>query len=751
MVHRRFQFNEKQMMHTKTVTRLIVVLSLMPVLASFPSVLQAEQTKLISSIETQSQLDSQWSSSKGTMSLSSEHVTHGSHSLKIDFEPGVAPQFEFRNGLTDVSSFDKIKFDIYLEGTPMIITAKFTQSGWAASYRSWYYLYNEGFNTIEYSIPGIASKVDTSRLFIINFYAESPYTGDNHATLYIDNLRATKGPNDDEWLRNTDPGHPIINVPGNVLQNGDFELGLQNWGSWGTWENGEYLFGSATGDNTKSGIYSAQISCQTIGRGGIMTSVNLQPGDYQLEFWVKGSAPGTEMFYWFSGNIISSGQSCPRTAIESDWTKKSYPVTVNQTGQVMLYLFSTGSNKLYFDAVSLVRVDYSGSIPPKPPEQTPRAVTLDDQTILVDNEPFFPIGIYGGVPAELTDTGFNMVSTATGNTTIEDLDDIHDHGLMTWGNLTGIARAHVPTQAARAAGPIKNHPAILCWYNCDEPDHSRWNVPPPEIRFMSKVLSEEDDGHPTAAIMMPWAPSNLYQYAHTVDIAMTDPYSTDISTVITQIDTLRAAVGPDKPMWLALLSNYNNTTGPTPVAEYLYACTYAALTHSANGLFWFAYNPDTYPAAWKTLTDISLELKELTPALVARTSPKKVTVSNPNIHTILKQYNGSLCLIAVNVSATPANSVRLTIPQLTAAHARVKFEDRTESITAGIITDDFKPHQRHVYQIGAGFTQLAAFATQWLNNDCRPENNWCNGIDFDKSTTVNFKDYSLLSNSWQTQ
>ena len=100
---------------------------------SFPTVLRAEETKLISSIETQSELDNRWSSGTGTMSLSSEHVTDGTQSLRIDFAQ-VAPGFQFNNGVIDVGSYDKIKFDIYLEGTPMIITARFWQSGWAASY-----------------------------------------------------------------------------------------------------------------------------------------------------------------------------------------------------------------------------------------------------------------------------------------------------------------------------------------------------------------------------------------------------------------------------------------------------------------------------------------------------------------------------------------------------------------------------------------------------------------------------------------
>jgi hypothetical protein len=631
----------------------------------------------------------------------------------------------------------------------MVITARFWQSGWAASYRSWYYLIEEGQHTIEYAIPGLASEIDTSQLFIITFRADAAYVGTNQATIYVDNLRATRGINDDEWLRNTDPGHPLITVPGNVVGNGDFELGLQGWGSWGTWEDGDYIFGSGTGDNAKSGVYAAKMTCLTEGRGGIWTSVDLEPGDYDLTFWVKGSGAGTEMFYYFSGSIISSGSSCPRTAVGTIWTEKQYSVTVTGTGTVSLYLFSTGINKVYFDAVSLVRTDYSGGDPPELPETTPRIVTVEGQNVLVDGQPFFPIGVYGGVPSALAgSTGFNMVSTDAKLTTLEALDECETYGMMTWGDLSGVARGHAPTQASLAASHMKNHPAILCWYNCDEPDHHSWNVPPPEIRFMSTVLGEMDANHPTASVMMPWAPSNMYQYAHTIDISMIDPYSSDISLVLSQIDTHRASVGPDSPIWTVLLSNYDSGSGPIPVSEYLYGTTYGAITHTTNGLFWFSYNPGSYPAAWATLTDISLELEELSPALTGETSSKVVSVSDPDIHTILKEYDGKLCLIAVNISSSAANSAQLTIPGITATEARVKFEDRTEAVVSGVITDDFGPHERHVYEVGRGVSELEDFVAQWLSTGCNSGNDWCDGADADQSTEVDFEDYAYFADGW---
>ncbi|MHC4396902.1 MAG: carbohydrate binding domain-containing protein [Planctomycetota bacterium] len=649
---------------------------------------------LISSIESQTELDDCWSSSTGTTSLSTEHATEGSHSLKITYGE-VTQAFAFNNGSAiDISGYKKIKFDIYLEGTPMVVSARFYDI-YGEEYISWYYLYNEGFHEVEYSIAGMATEIDTTRFNRFEVWSDSAYSSGNGATIYIDNLRAMKGTDDDSWLANQDPGQPLIIVPGNVVENGDFELGFQGWGSWGQWDGGSYIFGSGSGDNVKSGIASAAIICEVEGRGGIYRSVPLEPGDYELRFWVKASGSGVTARYWFSGGV-SSGGSCPDFTVPTNWTEKVYSVTSTSTSSPLLYFFHTGINTLYIDAVSLAKEGGGGGDPPDPNLWTPRIVTLDGQRTLIDGVPFFPIGIYSGDPSALGSTGFNMTTTAVEGTTVEALDDCNDNGLMTWVNLSGLARAHLPGQAATTAHPFKRHPAVLCWYNCDEPGHSSWNVPPPEIRYMSTLLHEEDPNHPTSVLFMPWAPSNNYQYADTADILMIDPYSWDVSTVINQTDTLRDAAGPDKPMWIVLRFTWDSEADPS--SGYLYATTYGAITHTANGVLWFAYKPSS--PSWSTLVDITLELEDLSPALVSDTSSLEVTVSDPDIHTILKEYDGDLYLIAINTSSAASN-VDLTVSGVTATTAEVKFESRTEPIVSGTITDNFAVNERHVYVFSA--------------------------------------------------
>ncbi|MHC4397038.1 MAG: phage tail protein [Planctomycetota bacterium] len=664
---------------------------------SFTTGAGGETSMLITSIENSTELD-EWTSN-GTLSLSTEHVTEGTYSLKAVFG-SVVPTLTFdRYSTVDVSGYRKIKFDVYVEGDPMTPTARFWDSTWSTSYRSWYYLYNTGFQVVEYAIPGIDTLIDPSILVEMNIAAEASLpTG---TTVYIDNVRATDGPDDDSWLQNPFQGEPSLADPNSILQNGDFELGMHKWGSWGEWENGQYIFSSATGSgNVKSDVYSMTIICITVGRGGIWTEedLTLEATDYDLTFWVKGSDTSAECFYSFEGPDsanFSQGRTCTRFAVGTSWTEKSFPVTLTAQSTAKLYLFSTGGGTLYLDAVNLVRSDGQGGPDPNAPPMTPRIVTLSGQNTFVDSNSFFPIGIYGGVPSELGSTGFNLIGSVQGGDNLDSLDECEQYGLMTWISLTGIARAHMPEQADVAARPLKNHPAVLCWYNCDEPDHNVWNVPPPEIRFMTKELAVEDANHPSSVLNMAWTPSNMYQYSNdTADIAMLDPYDWDVAVVADDIDILRDAAGDSKPIWTVLRA-FSETQEPT--TSYLYGCAYAAVTHTSNGILWFSYEYcQTHSNTWNTVKAISLELESLSDALTADTSSLDVTVSDPDVDTILKEYNGDLYLIAVNIG-TASSGVTLTVTGVTATQADVWFESRTEPIVSGTITDDFAADGRHVY------------------------------------------------------
>lgn len=199
---------------------------------------------------------------------------------------------------------------------------------------------------------------------------------------------------------------------------------------------------------------------------------------------------------------------------------------------------------------------------------------------------------------------------------------------------------------------------------------------------------------------MPWADSNIYQYADTVDIISTDVYPInrnkpcDLLKIAKGTDVMRRAVRGKKPVWMVPQS----ASVATPAEEY--CVTYLAVTHGANGIIYWEYNDARRnPEIWETMVKISLELKELTPALTSVTSDKEVTVSDENIHAILKEVEGGFYLITVNAKPEPVSGVRISLPWLEKGEAKVLFEDKTVPIETGVIIDDFDGYGRHVYKM----------------------------------------------------
>ncbi len=106
--------------------------------------------------------------------------------------------------------------------------------------------------------------------------------------------------------------------------NGDFEVGLTGWNSWGEWDDGKYFFGSDFGDNACSGSASLKIICEKRGRGGVFTEPMYMPaGNYELRFWAKGDENGSLMRWTFEGNDQA------RAAVEKNFESDIFPVDLD--------------------------------------------------------------------------------------------------------------------------------------------------------------------------------------------------------------------------------------------------------------------------------------------------------------------------------------------------------------------------------------------------------------------------------------
>ncbi|MBC7326867.1 beta-galactosidase, partial [bacterium] len=548
----------------------------------------------------------------------------------------------------------------------------------------------------------------------ITFYSEKP-----SGIIYIDNIRLTKGKDDDSWLTRGLSVKPLLAPPNNLIKNGDFELGFLYWGSWGQWDGGVYIFGSGTGEDAFSGEASAAIICQKEGRGGIYTSpsafLNLKPGDYRLTFYAKGKGEGVKMF-WILLKMAEGGPSLeeaipennrsPRFDVPSKWEKYEYQIRVlKEIGPLALYIFNVGRGTLYVDAVSLIRE--GGEIEREKifPKRKASKVEIKGTQIYLNGKPFFPLGFYNAEPEDLAGTGFNLICRDPGPGTPgrNFLDRCERNGIMVSVNLEGVLRAHLPWKASEAIKPLLDHPAVFAWYTCDEPDHSQWTVPPPEMRLATELLHKTDPNHPTFTVVMPWADSNIYQYADTVDIIATDvypisDYSREIIKVAKSTDVLKRAVKGEKPVFMVTQS----TSEATPEEEY--AMTYLAIIHGANGiLYWNFPDARKNPQIWQTMLRIGKELQRLSPVLTSPESKRKIEVNNPNIHLLLKEYKGKLYVLTINSSKEAQRGIRFALPSLKGKKkAKVLFEDRIIEVKDGLWEDSYAGYERHLYEIGGG-------------------------------------------------
>jgi hypothetical protein len=643
--------------------------------------------------------------------VSTEHTTQGKKSVKIELSSdnpyftltALEKSFNFQD-------FDKLRLDIYREGKPITLNLRiFDQAG--NRYNCWYYLLRPGFNVVEYSIWGMSSSLNISQIRDLTFYSEQP-----NGTLFMDNIRLVRGEEDDSWLLPKTPPKPLIQTRGNIIKNGDFELGLLYWGSWGQWEGGVYIFGSGTGEDAFSGQASAAIICQKPGRGGIYTSPSafftLKPGNYKLTFYAKGKGEGVRMFWIFLkmreegtslDEAITENPRSERFDVPSQWTKYEYDVkVVKEIGPLALYFFNVGGGTLLIDGVSLIKEGEKPIEEKAPPKGKPSKVEIREGRVLLNGKPFFPLGFYNAEPEALKDTGFNLICRDPGPGTPgrDFLDRCEKNGIFLSVNLEGVLRAHLPWQAPEAIKPLMDHPAVFAWYTCDEPDHSQWNVPPPEMRLATQLIHKVDPDHPTWTVVMPWADSNIYQYADTVDIIATDMYpimgyNREVIRVGQATDVLRRAVKWQRPVFMVTES----TAQATPEEEY--AMTYLAITHGANGiLYWNYEDARRNPLIWETMLKIGKEIKELTPILTAPDSKKKIEVDNKNIHFLLKEYKGKYYLISLNASRESQRDVQIYLPFLRGQkEGKVLFENREVKVEDGILRDSFKGYERHIYEI----------------------------------------------------
>jgi hypothetical protein len=291
-----------------------------------------------------------------------------------------------------------------------------------------------------------------------------------------------------------------------------------------------------------------------------------------------------------------------------------------------------------------------------------QVVVDDDLTLLVEGEPFFPIGIFHMDHKELAtiaDLGFN---------TIQGWEWGFDHAqevlnaaqqnkikvILEMGNIR--RRSHEIPQLIKR---FSDHPALLAWYVFDEPQE-------PDFLFCEKVREQfrsGDPNHPT--FMLSFLPHLFHQHESLGDIFSVDPYPLP-NPMLTQVTdwTKRAcdATRGNRPVWLVNQSFGGET------AEQLRAMAFLSIVKGARGILWYPWDDGVeqkkglnyYPELHGPMRELTAEIKELAPLLLGK-HRREFSSEDGKIHGLFLADSTGRHLIAVNETPETA-SVTIDVP-----------------------------------------------------------------------------------------
>ena len=364
-------------------------------------------------------------------------------------------------------------------------------------------------------------------------------------------------------------------------------------------------------------------------------------------------------------------------------------------------------------------------------------VTLrDDGMTLIDDKPFFPIGIFSVHRCEpnsnnletafrqLKDAGFNLVHTydwKRGRDYTEYLDLAEKYGMKLLNN---------PTMSRLQGNVIKERmrPNMLAWYLAD--DASK-RTTPEKLRKCSLKVKSYDNAHLTAQAD---SLGSHYKTRYADFIGSTDVFLPEIYTVCADHEIghevlfvdyqvkalfreLSEAGNAVKGIW-PLLQQFKGWGGwkRFPTRRELKASAYIAITAGAHGLAWYTYaaaqsgteNPGAAddPERWADLAGVTRELAAIQDDLASRTSriqpkatvlegPRRDKFGNGSIHAILKDGANGPLLIAVNAAPEHVSASFAVQGQ---DRVDVLFENRNISANEGFL-DSFEPNGVHVYRL----------------------------------------------------
>ena len=365
---------------------------------------------------------------------------------------------------------------------------------------------------------------------------------------------------------------------------------------------------------------------------------------------------------------------------------------------------------------------------------SPEVRVREDNVVLVDGRPFWPIGITQlhadpETCKRLGDNGFNLfipngVSAVTGvlrrSTRLAAQYGLY---VMDWNNGHCYPAGRIDAQkqretARRDVANAKGIPGFLGWMV----DESIWNgVPLADVRRYYEEMTAADPFH---LVWNNHAPRNtvkeLAECNRYTDVSGSDVYpvpepqthsdlpNATISVVGDETRKLIRTVEGRKPIWMILQAfGWNDwekdpalhKRRPTwPETRFM---AYDAIIHGADGIiYWGSQYLEKDAELWRHLYRVTGELRDLTGALVCPDDPKAATLVAPGERVAMRVKRTPEGLLLLVENASPkAQRVRVRLAKAPAGPVPVLFEERSLNAAGGVLEEEFPPYTVHAYSL----------------------------------------------------
>lgn len=363
-----------------------------------------------------------------------------------------------------------------------------------------------------------------------------------------------------------------------------------------------------------------------------------------------------------------------------------------------------------------------------------------DGAVLIDDKPFFPIGLYAVWKkdfnknnfdvafSDMKKGGFNLAHTysSTRNSEFSEfMDAAHRNGIKLYIASGAGANSMDIGKYLKDVARERLHPAVLAWYLADDTAN---HVAFDDLRELHNAIHEIDPAHVTAQADPVGTPNNsrYRHYVHSTDVFLPEIYpirelkqDDGVSFVIRDMKIIKADLAangnPVKSIW-PIIQYFDGWTAwkRFPTYDELRAMSFLAIIHGGNGITWYTYGGygknhgvTETPETWSNICKVATDLKALenvflelpcpqpdAPKILS--GPAKDLLGFDSISFLLKKSGGKQYLICAN---SVKDKVVAQFNVKGASHVNVMFENREVKVNGGLFTDEFAPYAVHVYEM----------------------------------------------------